>query len=162
TSLAYVNRLIGDELRGGLAALVRHRLGEKVSLLGWEVQEGESELDRQLRGDLLRPIGPLGDDAEIQARAREVYARYREHEVSLGCRGEGVGGEPTALPAVIAIVAAAGGEPEYTEFRERFKSARTPQEEQRYLYALAGFRSPELLSRTLEMTLNGEIRSQDA
>ena len=153
TSFAYVNRLIGDELRGGLAALVRHRLGEKVSLLGWEVQEGETELDRQLRGDLVRTIGTLGDDAEIQARAREVYARYREDEGSV---------EANVLPAVIAVVAAAGGEPEYTEFRERFKSARTPQEEQRYLYALAGFRSPELLSRTLEMTLNGEIRSQDA
>ena len=51
---------------------------------------------------------------------------------------------------------------EYAEFRERFKSARTPQEEQRYLYALAGFRQAELLGRTLEMTLNGEMRSQDA
>jgi len=153
TSLAYVNRVIGDELRGGLAALVRQRLGEKVSLLGWEVQEDESELDRQLRGDLLRTIGTLGDDAEIQARAREVYARYREDGASV---------DANVLPAVIAILAAGGGEPEYTEFRERFKKARTPQEEQRYLYALAGFRSPELLGQTLEMTLNGEIRSQDA
>src|SRR5262249_59414375 len=65
TSLAYVNRLIGDELRGGLAALVRHRLGEKVSLLGWEVQEGESEIDRQLRGDLLRTIRTLGGASEV-------------------------------------------------------------------------------------------------
>jgi puromycin-sensitive aminopeptidase len=153
TSLAYVNRLIGDELRSGLAALVRHRLGEKVSLLGWEVQEGESELDRQLRGDLLRIIGTLGDDDEVQARAREVYARYREDEASV---------DANVLPAVIAILAAAGGEAEYTEFRERFKSARTPQEEQRYLYALAGFRQAELLGRTLDMTLDGEIRSQDA
>jgi len=70
--------------------------------------------------------------------------------------------DANVLPAVIAILAAAGGDREYTEFRERFKSARTPQEEQRYLYALAGFRSPELLGQTLEMTLNGEIRSQDA
>src|SRR5206468_3579205 len=61
-----------------------------------------------------------------------------------------------------ALVAAAGDEPEYAEFRDPFKTARTPQEEQRYLYALAGFRQAELLSRTLEMTLNGEIRSQDA
>src|SRR5262249_9020651 len=97
--------------------------------------------------------GTLGDDAEIQARGREVYARYRDDEGSV---------EANVLPAVIAIVAAAGGEAEDTEFRERFKSARTPQEEPGYLSALAGFRRPELLSRTLEMTLNGEIRSQDA
>ncbi|MGH7367073.1 MAG: ERAP1-like C-terminal domain-containing protein, partial [Candidatus Rokuibacteriota bacterium] len=55
-----------------------------------------------------------------------------------------------------------GGETEYEEFLQRFKSARTPQEEQRYLYALAGFRQPELLRRTLEKTTNGEVRSQDA
>jgi puromycin-sensitive aminopeptidase len=153
SSLAYVNRVIRDELRGGLASLVRHRLAEKVSLLGWEVQEEESELDRQLRGDLLRTIGTLGDDEEVQARAREAYARYRDDESSV---------DANVLPAVIAILAAAGGEAEYSEFRDRFKNARTPQEEQRYLYALAGFRQAELLGRTLEMTLNGEIRSQDA
>ncbi|HUG37487.1 MAG TPA: ERAP1-like C-terminal domain-containing protein, partial [Candidatus Limnocylindrales bacterium] len=33
---------------------------------------------------------------------------------------------------------------------------------QRYLYALAGFRQAELLQRTLDRTINGEIRSQDA
>jgi puromycin-sensitive aminopeptidase len=153
SSLAYVNRVIPAELRGSLAALVRHRVAEKVSLLGWEVQEDETELDRQLRGDLLRIIGTLGDDEEVQARSREAYARYREDEASL---------DANVLPAVIAILAAAGGEAEYAEFRERFKNARTPQEEQRNLYALAGFRQADLLGRTLEMTLNGEIRSQDA
>src|SRR5262249_38083192 len=117
---AYGNRGIGDTLRRRPAALLGQRLGEKVSLLGWEVQEDESELDRQLRGDLLRTMGTLGDDAEIQARAREVYARYREDGASV---------DANVLPAVIAILAAGGGEPEYTEFRERFKRARTPQEE---------------------------------
>ena len=38
---------------------------------------------------------------------------------------------------------------EYAEFWERFRAARTPQEEQRYLYALAGFRQPDLVRRTL-------------
>ena len=58
--------------------------------------------------------------------------------------------------------AVAGGPGEYEQFQERFKSARTPQEEQRYLYALAGFRQPELIARTLEKTTSGEVRSQDA
>ena len=89
----------------------------------------------------------------MQARARIVYARYREDEASV---------DANVLPAVIAILAASGGEGEYAEFRDRFKRARTPQEEQRYLYALAGFRRPELLRQTLEMTVNGEVRSQDA
>ena len=41
-------------------------------------------------------------------------------------------------------------------------AARTPQEEQRYLYALTAFRQPELVEQTLARTINGEIRTQDA
>ena len=47
-------------------------------------------------------------------------------------------------------------------FAERFRKARTPQEEQRYLLALAGFRQPELIDKTLARTLNGEVRTQDS
>jgi len=152
SSLAFVNRVIRDDQRGALEALVRHRVEEAAERLGWEPQEDETELDRQLRGDLLRALGTLGNDEAVQARARTVFARYREDEGSV---------DANVLPAVIAILAASGGEGEYAEFRDRFKRARTPQEEQRYLYALAGFRQPELVRQTLEMTVNGEVRSQD-
>src|SRR5439155_726543 len=37
-----------------------------------------------------------------------------------------------------------------------------PQEEQRYLYALAGFQRAELVAQTLERAVGGEIRTQDA
>src|SRR5262249_18384010 len=90
---------------------------------------------------------------ETIARARSVWERYR---------GDGAVVDPNLLPAVIAIVATAGGEREYAEFFERFRTARTPQEEQRYLYALAAFRQPDLIRQTLERTTNGEVRSQDA
>ncbi|HEY7203122.1 MAG TPA: M1 family metallopeptidase [Methylomirabilota bacterium] len=152
-SLAYVNRAIRDEQRGDLETLARHRVGAAIERLGWEPQPGEDELERQLRGDLLRALGTLGNDGETQERARALYARYREDESAV---------DADVLPALIAIVAAGGGETEYEEFLQRFKSARTPQEEQRYLYALAGFRQPELIRRTLEKTTNGEVRSQDA
>jgi puromycin-sensitive aminopeptidase len=152
-SFGYVNRVIAAELRPALEALVRHRVAPTVERLGWEPQPEESELDRQLRGDLLRALGTLGNDAAVRQRAREVYARYQAGELTV---------DPNVLPALIAIVAANGGEDDYAVFLERFKSARTPQEEQRYLYALAGVRQPELLSRTLELTINGEVRSQDA
>jgi puromycin-sensitive aminopeptidase len=152
-SWAYVNRVIGEDQRPDLEALVRQRVEAAVERLGWEPQPGEGELERQLRGDLLRAFGTLGSDPEAQERARALYARYREDESAV---------DADVLPAVIAIVAAAGGESEYVEFRQRFKTARTPQEEQRYLYALAGFRQPDLLRRTLEQTTVGEVRSQDA
>jgi puromycin-sensitive aminopeptidase len=152
-SWGYVNRLIAEASRGDLEALVRQRVTGAVERLGWEPQPGEGELERQLRGDLLRTLGTLGGDREARERARSLYARSREDETAV---------DADVLPALIAIVAAAGGETEYDEFLQRFKAARTPQEEQRYLYALAAFRQPELIRRTLEKTTNGEVRSQDA
>ena len=152
-SWAYVNRVVGESERPALETLVRQRVSGAVERLGWEAQPDEDELERQLRGDLLRALGTLGNDPEAQERGRSLYARYREDESAV---------DANVLPALIAIVAAAGGESEYEEFRQRFTTARTPQEEQRYLYALAGFRQPELIHRTLEKTTNGEVRSQDA
>jgi puromycin-sensitive aminopeptidase len=152
-SFAYVNRVIDDAARSGLAALVRDRVGPAAARLGWTPRPGESELTRQLRGDLWRAVGILGDDGATQARARDLYARNRADESAV---------DPNVLPAVIAILAFAGGEAEYAEFLARFREARTPQEEQRYLYALAGFRHPALLQQTLDRTISGDIRSQDA
>ena len=62
---------------------------------------------------------------------------------------------------LIAILAHTGDAARYSEFLQRFHTAGTPQEEQRYLYALIGFRPPELVAQTLERTVNGEVRTQD-
>jgi puromycin-sensitive aminopeptidase len=120
--------------------------------LGWAPRAGESELTRQLRGDLIRALGTLGNDPAVQARAAELYAR------SLG---DATAVDPNVLPALIATLAHAGDAARYQEFFQRFRAATTPQEEQRYLYALAGFQSADLLAQTLERTLTGEIRTQD-
>ena len=152
-SFAYLHRVIAPAERPGLEALVRDRVGPAAARLGWEPRAGEDELTRQLRGDLLRALGTLGDDQAIQAEARERWARYRADRSAV---------DPNVAPALVAVLAHAGGEAEYAEFLGRFKAAPTPQEEQRYLYALAGFRQPALLQRTLERTVGGEVRVQDA
>jgi len=70
--------------------------------------------------------------------------------------------DPNVLPALIAVLAYTGDAARYADFLERFRGARTPQEEQRYLYALAAFRPDELILRTLAATVDGGIRTQDA
>jgi puromycin-sensitive aminopeptidase len=152
-SFGYLNRVLPDGARPGLEGLVRHRVGLATERLGWEREAGESELVRQLRGDLLRVLGTLGNEEETQAQARAMWARYVEDESAV---------DPNVLPAVIGILAFTGGEREYEDFLRRFRHARNPQEEQRYLYALGAFREPALIKQTLERTLNGEVRSQDA
>ncbi|HSB78259.1 MAG TPA: M1 family metallopeptidase [Candidatus Methylomirabilis sp.] len=152
-SLVYLQRVIAPRSRPALEALVRDRLGPAVARLGWTPAPGEGELTRQLRGDLLRAMGTLGNDPAVQATAREV---------SLRCQDDSCAVDPNIVPAVIAILAHCGNAADYEAFLERFKTAKTPQEEQRYLYSLAAFRVPALLRRTLDFTLSGEVRSQDA
>ena len=148
-----INRLVEPAERPRLEALVRDRVAAAFTALGWTPRPGEDELTRQLRGDLARALGVLGNDGAIQARAAEIYVESLKQPGSV---------DPNLLPAVIAILAHAGDAKRYDEFLAAFRSAKTPQDEQRYLYALAGFRDPSLLRQTLERTINGEIRTQDA
>jgi puromycin-sensitive aminopeptidase len=64
--------------------------------------------------------------------------------------------------AAVAVLAHCGGAARYEEFLGHFRAAATPQEEQRYLLALALFRPEALVERTLQLTLDGGVRTQDA
>jgi puromycin-sensitive aminopeptidase len=151
--LATLNRLVEPADRPGLEALVRDRAAPALAALGWTPGPGEDELTRQLRGDLVRALGTLGRDPDVRARAADLYAGHEQGRAPL---------DPNVLPALIAVLAHAGDEGRYHEFFERFRTAHTPQEEQRYLYALAAFPQPGLVEQTLGRTINGEIRTQDA
>src|SRR5207244_11320935 len=72
-----LNRIVEPADRPRLAALVRDRLAPAFAELGWTARPGEDELTRQLRGDLVRALGALGDDRAVQARAAELYAGRR-------------------------------------------------------------------------------------
>jgi len=63
---------------------------------------------------------------------------------------------------LVSIVAHVGGGADYEKFHAKFKNAQTPQEETRYLFALAVFRHQDLIDRTLQMTVSGEVRTQNA
>jgi puromycin-sensitive aminopeptidase len=152
-SLGMLNRVIAPADRPRLEAFARDLVAPAVADLGWEPRAGEDELTRQLRGDLIRALGTLGNDRPIQAKAAERYAAFLADPASL---------DPNLLPALITVLAHAGDAARYAEFLNRFRTATTPQEEQRYLYALAAFRSRESIEQTLERAVNGEIRTQDA
>jgi len=113
---------------------------------------GRAYLTRSLRGTLVVALAILGGDAEVTARARELEEAARA--------GRPI--DASLASAAVAVVAATGGPDDYERFLARSKDAPTPQEQLRYLYALADFRDPELMDRTLELALSDEVRSQNA
>ena len=152
-SCHYLYRLLDPHQRPGLQALLRTLLGPITQTLGWHPLPGESDLTSQLRGELLGALGTLGNDATTQKEARMRYQQYSANPNAV---------DRNLVPALVGIVAHTGGAAEYEAFHANVNSAKTPQEEQRYLFALAAFRPADLLDRTLQMTVNGEVRTQNA
>jgi puromycin-sensitive aminopeptidase len=153
SSFGAVRRITALGQRPKLEALVRARLDTAYSRLGWEPQNDETDLVRELRGQILSAAGTLGNDRDVQERAREIYRRWSENPESV---------DPEVAAACVGIVAAAGGREEYAEYWRRFREARNPQEERRFLGALAFFRGREEIEQTLAHALDGSIRTQDA
>jgi puromycin-sensitive aminopeptidase len=151
--LSLLDRIISDVDRPVLQAFVRRVAGPAFARLGWDVSEGEEERTGTLRSRLLLALGTLGADHQIQAEAAARHAAYLKDRSVL---------DADLVTAVVTVVAFAGGEAEYDTMLEQFRRATTPQDEIRYLYALAAPEAPALLARTLEMCLSSEVRTQDA
>ncbi len=152
-SFSTLDRILPANDRPLLQQFIRDRLESAARDLGWAPHRKEGDLVKELRSDILRALGTLGDHADTQHEAAQLYAAELNHPGTV---------DPNLLPALVSILAFTGDEARYEEFLQRFRKAATPQEERRFLYALAAFRSPNLIKRTLEKTLNGEIRTQDA
>ncbi|HEY7401273.1 MAG TPA: M1 family aminopeptidase [Actinomycetota bacterium] len=152
TGLGWFDRFVEGEHRERLREFVRTLVRPGLQRLGWEERGGEPDLTRLLRGELLRSLAVLGRDPEAQAQARELELEATS--------GEHVDAHLAA--AAVHIVATIGGSDEYERYRDSAKSLPTPQEQLRYLYALAAFPEPGLMDRTLEACLSDDVRTQDA
>ena len=149
----HLYRIFDETQERSFQKRIRNILTAPVQHFGWSPREGETDLDRQLRGELINALGTVANDAACQERARELYAQYEKDPDSV---------ERNLVPALVSIVAHIGAAADYEKFHAKFKNAQTPQEETRYLFALAVFRHQDLIDRTLQMTVSGEVRTQNA
>ncbi|MCS7001999.1 MAG: M1 family aminopeptidase, partial [Dehalococcoidia bacterium] len=152
-AMSYIHRAAPEALRPALRAKYRALLAPIAHRLGWDPAPGETEVERQFRATILNAYGVLADDAATQVTAKVRYARYLDDPTSL---------DPNLVPTVIDIIAHQGGPEDYAAFDARRKTAATPQDESRYLFALAAFPQRSLLEQTLAKTLTSDVRTQDA
>ena len=130
-----------------VAALVRPIVAE----LG-DPTAGEDDLRGKLRGTLTATLAVLGDDAATVASCREQYEASR--------RGDPV--HPELVAAATAVVAATGDADDYERLLDGYRTAATPQDQLRHLYALADFDDEALVLRTCELCLTDEVKTQNA
>jgi puromycin-sensitive aminopeptidase len=141
-----------------LAQFTRGLAGSTFSQVGWHPDADEAGTAGaarrpRLRARLVSLLGTVGADPAVRAEARRLLA-----DADAG----GAAVAPDLATAVAQVIAASGGSPEWDVLYSHFKQAATPQDEVRYLHALAGFTQPEQLGRTIELVFSDEVRNQDA
>ncbi|HEY9785474.1 MAG TPA: M1 family metallopeptidase [Candidatus Obscuribacterales bacterium] len=159
-ALTYLDRVVGKGNRTPLRNFASELLTPVFNRLGMDGKpgkrrnaKGEDKLTSQLRGLIVIAMGVIAENQEVRDRASELYLNYLSDKTSVN---------PDLAPAIITVLANCGDSSRYEEFTDHFRKAKTPQEEERYMYALAAFRDRKLLLKTLEKTINGEIRTQSA
>jgi len=151
--LGWCDRLLDGAPRERFRAFVRDLVGPRLAALGWSAAPEEDDLTGELRGLLIRAMAVLGDDADARTRARALFEQQLDDPTSV---------DPPVVSAVVGVVAAAGAPEDYERYVECFRKAETPQDQLRYLYALAEFPDEALMARTLEFLLTREVKTQTA
>jgi len=146
-----LERISPPEAEEALARFVRRIARPALERIGTEARPGEHETTPTLRATLIGLLGLTGRDPEVRAMATARVA-----EAHAGGRPL----EPDIAQALLNVAADQGDEADFDAFWERSRHASTPQEELRYLWALAAFRSPALVRRACELALS-EVRTQN-
>lgn len=152
-SLEVLHSILGGPHQIALAKLISSLVEPSVKRLGFDGIEGESAQDKQLRSRIFEVLGTVVGDAKVEAKAKELFAKWRENRDSV---------DSNIMPAVVGVLAHRGDATVYDEFEKLITTSETPQDSERFLYALAEFRNMELLKRTMTKSVNGEVRNQDA
>ncbi len=151
--LAEIDRAVSSDVRPELQEFVRDRVQPVVDHIGWAPEPGETDLHRRFRGTMLRVLGILGNDQVAIAEARRLFHDLLDgHHVLDG----------EVASAVLSIVAANGDRSDHVDLVHGYENAKSPQDEDRFRSALSWVPDRAAVDATMDMVLDGRIRSHDA
>ncbi len=148
-----VARIIPDSHQARLRERVRAMVAPAVADVGWDSLETDDDLRAKLRGLLVTLLAVNAGDSDARERCRTIF------ESSLTDDGDV---HPEMAAAATNVLAATGAATDHRRLRDLFRTARTPQEQLRYLYAMADFDDADLVAETCRFALSGEVKSQNA
>ncbi len=151
--LGSLRRLVDGDALLALEAIAHDALAPALAGLTLAPLDDDDDRTRQLRGDLIRAMGLIASDPEIQAEAQRTFSvMLREPE----------GVDASVGAAAVEITASIGDDADAEDFLRLSEEAATPQEQVRYLYALADFPDDHNLEKVRQRILEGRVRSQNA
>lgn len=145
--------LFEDEaVRDGLKAFQRELVSKKAHEIGWEFSDNEDHVMGQFKALMFGSAGLAGDE-KVLAAAKEMFAKW--------AAGDYDAVHPNIRASVLAMAIRDGGEKEWQAVLERSRTAPKADERNTCLRVLGRARKPELIEKTLEIALNGEVKAQD-
>jgi aminopeptidase N len=151
--LTQIDRLVDGDAGVALHTRIAALVGPARAELGAEATAGEDDRTRTLRGLLLQTAALLGDDGAACERATELLDRFLAHPPSV---------DPSLASPALAVSATLGDVALHDRLVGHFHATDNPQDRQRLLFALSRFRDADALGRTLDLSLSGDVRTQDA
>ena len=131
--------------------IVRAQFAPLARELGWEPRANDTDQQKALRTILLPMMGKAGDPGPIAA-ANKIVQEYLRAPGST---------DATITGAAFALAAEHSNAELYKALSDALSKTNSTGEYYNYLFALAQFRQPELVQRTLALIAQGRVRQQD-
>jgi aminopeptidase N len=144
--------LANDTTRPKLEAFTRSLLRSLFDEIGFAAKPSDTDEHRQLRATLIDALGTIASDPDVVAQSRAALEHALQGAAPL---------DPTVARAVILVAARHGDATLYDQLSAAARLSVSPEDHDRYLFALPQFRDPALIDRGLKYALSPDLRRQD-
>ncbi len=151
--LGQLDAMVDEPSRMAFQTYVRKVLKPQLERLTYLRKDSDDDLTAEVRARLIRTLGTIGGDPEVIAFCREKFETYLSNVKSL---------DGDMLSPIVQVVAYNGGSTEFARIEEAWRKSVTPEERNRNLFALAAFRDQSCIDKALNLSLDKDVRAQDA
>ena len=138
--------------RDELAVWVQRNFAPEYAKLG-PPAPGDSPDTRELRARLLDLLVDHGNDANLQAQARQIADQYLDDPATV---------DPTLGHAALEAAVENGDAALFDRLQKVYETSTDPGQQENALRLLVQFDNPALLERALEYSVSSKVRNQDA
>ena len=140
------------EEKAALSAWIRNTFAPPFAKLG-PPSPDDSPNTRELRAQLFGVLGYYAKDPAVLAMARQIVDKYLADRTSF---------DPTLGQTALYIAARNGDAALFDKLQNVYETSTNPEFQVTALHLLAQFEDPALVKRSLDYTVSGKVRNQDA
>ncbi|KAH8176420.1 peptidase family m1 domain-containing protein [Sarocladium implicatum] len=138
--------------REAIEAFRRGLVAPKAHEIGWTFSEKDNHVEQQFKGMLFGAAGVAGD-VKVVTAAKEMFKKYMT--------GDKEALHPNIRRSVFSISLKYGGEEEYDQLLDLYRSSKNSDERNNCLRVLGAARDPKLIQRTLGLLNSSDVKDQD-